>query len=93
MDNKVNTLSGGVYTLLGLAFMVMGLIGVSYLLDPANIARPFIWDPNGVILTQYQAGLLMMTLGVVVGTGLTVFGNHRFKMAAAAEPVASAEPC
>lgn len=93
MDNKVNTLSGGVYTLLGLAFMFMGLVGVTYLLDPANIERPFIWDPSGVILTHYQAGLLMVALGVVAGTGLTAFGNHRFKMAAAAEPVASAEPC
>ena len=86
MDNKLNTLSGGIYTLLGLAFLAMGVIGVMYLLDPANVARPFLWDPNGVILTKYQAGLVMMVLGVLAGSGLAAFGGYRFKMASAPEP-------
>ena len=77
--DKTKALSGGFYSLLGMAFLTLAAVGLNYLSDPSNITRPFLWDPSGILVTKHQAGLLMVGLGLSKGLGLSLFGGYRYK--------------
>lgn len=65
-------LDGVVYGILALALFAVGVLGVVYIMDPANVDRPFlILDPaTKDVITKHQAAMLMMPIGFLGGASL-----------------------
>ncbi len=76
---KRDIVGGIVYIILGLAFLGVGVLGVTYRMDPENATRPFLTENNKVTYTKHQAGNAMIPIGLASGLGLIGFGAFRMK--------------
>ncbi len=83
MDRQ-DTISGGIYIALGALFLTIGLLGASYLIDPADAHRPFITG-EGAAITKPQAGAAILPLGLLGGLGMAGFGRRRLRATASAQ--------
>ena len=59
-----------IYGVLALALLAVGVVGVIYIMNPANAQSPFLILGPGDVFTKHKAAMIMMPLGFLGGASL-----------------------